>query len=110
VSCAWAAKRAGLQGIPQELTEAAQAAARTRGTYLAAHHAHIRSRRGVAKAIGATRHDLLIAYWHVVHGQVHYADLGHDWAQRRHSTEHRTRRLIHQLEQLGHTVTLEPSG
>jgi hypothetical protein len=45
-----------------------------------------------------------------VHDQVDYTDLGHDWAQRRHSTEHRTRRLIHQLEQLGHTVTLEPSG
>jgi hypothetical protein len=73
-------------------------------------HAHIRGRRGLPKAVGATRHDLLIAYWHVVHGQVDYADLGHDWAPRRHSTEHRTRRLVHQLEQLGHTVTLEPSG
>jgi hypothetical protein len=32
-----------------------------------------------------------------------------DWAQRRRCTEYRTRRLIHQLEQLGHTVTLEPA-
>jgi transposase len=62
------------------------------------------------KAIGATRHDLLIAYWHVVHDQVDYADLGPDWAQRRRSTEHRTRRLVHQLEQLGHTVTLQPNN
>jgi transposase len=46
----------------------------------------------------------------VVHDQVDYTDLGPDWAQRRRSTEHRTRRLVHQLEQLGHTVTLEPSG
>jgi hypothetical protein len=52
---------------------------------------------------------MLIAYWHVVHDQVDYADLGPDWAQRRRSTEHRTRRLVHQLEQLGHAVTLEPS-
>jgi len=29
-----------------------------------------------------------------------------DWTQRRRSTEQRTRRLIHQLEQLGHTVTI----
>ena len=65
---------------------------------------------GLPKAIGATRHDLLIAYWHVVHDQVDYADLGPDSARRRRSTEHRTRRLVHQLEQLGHTVTLEPSG
>jgi len=60
------------------LTEAAHAAAQTKTTCLAAHHARIRARRGLSKAIGATRHDLLIAYWHVVHihDQVDYADLG----------------------------------
>ena len=101
--------RHGSVPLRTALTEAAHAAARTKNTYLAAHHAQIRGRRGLPKAIGATRHDLLIAYWHVVHDQVNYADLGPDWAQRRRSTEHRTRRLVHQLEQLGHTVTLEPS-
>src|SRR3954452_3875740 len=90
---------------PQPLADSG----RFKGTYLAAHHAHIRGRRGLPKAIGATRHDLLIAYWHVVHDQVDYADLGPDWAQRRRSTEPRTRRLVHQLERLGHTVTLEPN-
>ena len=80
-----------------------------KGTYLAAHHAHIRGRRGQLKAVGATRHDLLIAYWHVVHDHVDYADLGPDWAQRRRSTEQRTRRLVRQLEQLGHTVTIGPA-
>ena len=83
---------------------------RTKGTYLAAHHAHIRSRRGVAKAIGATRHDLLIAYWHVVHNGVDYTDLGPDWAQRRRSPEHRIRKLVHELENLGQTVTLGPAA
>ena len=102
--------RHGSVALRTALTEAAHAAARTNNTYLTAHHAHIRSRRGLPKAIGATRHDLLIAYWHVVHDQVDYADLGPDWAQRRRSTEHRTRRLVHQLEQLGHKVTLEPTG
>jgi transposase len=102
--------RHGSVALRTALTEAAHAAARTKNTYLAAHHAHIRGRRGLPKAIGATRHDLLIAYWHVVHDQVDYADLGPDWAQRRRSTDHRTRRLVHQLEQLGHTVTLQPSG
>jgi hypothetical protein len=29
-----------------------------------------RGRRGLHKAVGATRHDLLIAYWHVVHDHV----------------------------------------
>ena len=90
------------------LAEAAHAAARTRNTYLAAHHAHIGGRRGLPEAIGATRHDLLIAYWHVVHDQVDYAELGVDWAQRRHSPEHQVRRLVRRLEQLGQQVTLTP--
>jgi transposase len=102
--------RHGSVALRTALTEAAHAAARTKGTYLAAHHAHIRGRRGQLKAIGATRHDLLIAYWHVVHDHVDYADLGPDWAQRRRSTEYRTRRLVHQLEQLGHTVTIGPAN
>ena len=60
---------------------------------------------------GATRHDLLNADWHVVHDQVGYTDVGPDWAQRlAPPNNHRTRRLVHQLEQLGHTVTLEPVG
>jgi uncharacterized lipoprotein len=62
------------------------------------------------KAIGATRHDLLLAYWHIVHKQVDYAELGPDWAQRHRSTEYLTRRLVHQLEQLGRTVTLLPTA
>jgi len=98
--------RHGSPWLKTALTEAAQAAARTKGTYLAAHHAAIRGRRGTYKAIGATRHDLLIAYWHIVHDEVDYRELGADWAQRRHSREHQTRRLIRQLEALGHHVQL----
>ncbi len=98
--------RHGSVWLKTALTEAAQAAARTKGTYLAAHHAAIRGRRGLFKAIGATRHDLLIAYWHVVHDQVDYRELGAEWAMRRHSPEHQTRRLVRQLEALGHRVQL----
>ena len=58
------------------------------------------------KAIGATRHDLLIAYWHVVHDEVNYRELGGDWAVRRYSPEHQLNRLIRQIERLGKTVTV----
>ena len=98
--------RHGSPWLKTTLTEAAQAAARTKGTYLAAHHASIRGRRGTHKAIGATRHDLLVAYWHIVHDDVDYADLGADWTTRRHSTEHRIRRLVRQLEALGQQVSI----
>src|SRR4051812_46268899 len=96
--------RHGSPWLKTALTEAAQAAARTKGTYLAAHHAAIRGRRGSYKAIGATHHDLLIAYWHIVGDGVDYRELGADWAHRRHSREHQIRRLVRQLEALGHRV------
>ncbi len=102
--------RHGSPWLKTALTEAAQAAARTKGTYLAAHHASVRGRRGTHKAIGATRHDLLVAYWHVVHDQVDYAELGGDWAQRRHSPDHQIRRLVRQLEHLGQHVNLTASS
>ena len=88
------------------LTDAAQDAARTKGIYLAAHHATVRGRRGRFKAIGATRHDLLIVYWQVVHDEVGHRELGADWAVRRHSAEHQLNRLIRQIERFGKTVTV----
>jgi len=92
------------------LTQAARAAARSKNTYLASHYWQIRDRRGEAKAIGATRHDILIAYYHIVHERVPFRELGPDWLARRHSPEHRTRRLVKQLEALGHNVTLEAAA
>ena len=100
--------RHGSMWLRIALTEAAHVAARGKGTYLAAHHAQIRGRRGTQKAIGATRHDILIAYYHIVRDNVPYQDLGPDWNNRRRSTEQQTRRLVRQLERLGVNVTIEP--
>ena len=99
--------RHGDHWLRTALSEAARAAARTKGTYLASHYWQIRGRRGDAKAIGATRHDILIAYYHIVRDRVPFRELGPDWLARRHSPQHRTRRLVKQLEALGHKVTLE---
>ncbi len=102
--------RKGSTWLRTELTTAARAAARTKGTHLAAHHAQIRGRRGYPKAIGATRHDILTALYFIVGDQVPYRELGPEWNDQRNATEHRTRRLVKQLEQLGHTVTLTPAA
>jgi transposase len=99
--------RPGPRWLTEALTEAAKAAARTKGTYLAAHHAQLRGRRGEAKAIGATRHDILVAYFHIVRDQVPFRELGPDWQKKRYSVEHRARRLQRQLEALGYQVTVE---
>jgi transposase len=99
--------RPGPKWLTEALTEAAKAAARTKDTYLAAHHAQLRGRRGEPKAVGATRHDILIAYYYIVRDQVPFRELGPDWLRRRYSPERRARRLQLQLEALGYKVTLE---
>ena len=60
--------------------------------------------------MGAVRHDILIAFWQIATKREPYHDLGGDWHQRRYSPEKQTRRLVRQLERLGHTVTLEHNG
>jgi transposase len=100
--------RPGPRWFREALTESAKAAARTKGTYLAAHYWQLRGRRGEAKAIGATRHDILIAYYYVVRDQIAFKELGPDWLRRRFTPEQRAHRLALQLEALGYQVTLQP--
>jgi transposase len=102
--------RHGNKWLRTALTEAAKAAARSRDTYLASHHAQVRGRRGTRKAIGATRHDILTAYWHIIKHNTVYHELGRDWhARRTRNPEHRKNTLINQLQKLGYTVTLTPT-
>jgi transposase len=100
-------RRPGPKWLIEALTESAHAAARTKDTYLAAHYAQLKGRRGGPKAIGATRHDLLIAYYYIVREQVPYRELGPDWQRRRYSPAHRARRLMLQIQKLGFKVTVE---
>jgi transposase len=51
---------------------------------------------------------LVSAYWMLKRDEP-YHDLGADWHSRR-SNEAHTKRLIAQLERLGHTVTLNPAA
>ena len=99
--------RPGPHWLREALTESAKAAARTKGTYLAAHHAQLRGRRGEAKATGATRHDILVAYYHIVRDQVPFRELGPDWQRRRYSPQRRAQRLQQQLEALGYKVVIK---
>ena len=98
--------RHGPVALKTVLTEAAQAAGRTKNTYLGARYHAIRGRRGTFKAVGAIRHDILIAYWHIVAAEVEYQDRGADWVARRHSREHQIARLAKQIEKLGAAVEI----
>lgn len=99
--------RRGPVALKTVLTEAAQAAGRTKNTYLGARYHAIRARRGTFKAVGAIRHDILIAYWHIVsEGDMTYHDLGPEWVVRRRSPEYQIAALAKQIEKLGATVTV----
>ena len=103
--------RKGSKWLRAGLTEAAKASSRSKGTYLNAQYQRLRGRRGHQKATIATAHSILVAAWHILSRDVPYDDLGEDYFIRRQAehAEHYRNRLIHQLERLGHKVTLEPT-
>lgn len=102
--------RHGSKWLRSGLSEAAKAAGRTKGTYLSAQYQRLRGRRGHQKATIAAGHSILVAAWHMLTRNVPYQDLGDDHFIRRQAehAERYRRRLINQLERLGHKVTLEP--
>ena len=100
--------RKGSKWLHKTLTESAKAASRSKGTYLSAQYGRLRGRRGPGKATGALRHSILVAAYHILEQKVPYQELGADYFDRRRSSEQRTKRLVRQLEQLGHNVTLQP--
>jgi transposase len=100
--------RNGSKWLRATLIEAAKAASRTRDTYLAVQYQRLRIRRGANKATTAIAHSMLVAAWHMLQTGELYNDPGPDYYSRR-DPERTTRRLITQLEALGHTVTLQPA-
>ena len=53
-------------------------------------------------------HTILIAAYYMLRDNIAYHDLGGDYYARRSDPERLTRRLVAQLERLGHKVSLEP--
>jgi transposase len=101
--------RKGNPHLRVALVECANAAARTKNTYLRAQYEQIKRRRGHKKAIIAVAHSILIASYHILKDDIPYHDLGNDYFTRRADPDRIAKRLIAQLERLGHTVTLQTS-
>lgn len=91
------------------LEEAALGAIRTKDSYLQAQYRRLKPRLGHGRALGAVKHSILIAYWHMFTNGETYRDLGGDYFQRR-DPERQTKRLVAQLQRLGHTVTLQQTA
>jgi len=88
------------------LVEAANAAAKAKGTYLRDKFYRLKARRGYKRAAVAIAHKMLVAIYHMLSQNVSYNDLG-DLYLDRLNKHHLTRNLVHRLERLGFQVTLE---
>lgn len=101
--------RKGSKWLNEALKEAAMAAVRTNGSYLQALYRRLRPRVGHSRALGAVKHSMLCACWHMLSTGELYRDLGGDYFVRR-DPERQTKRLVRQLEALGHTVMLQEAA
>jgi transposase len=100
--------RKGSKWLNIALKEAAMAATSSRDSYLQALYRRKKAQGGHNKAIGAVKHSIICAIWHMLSTGELYRDLGPDHFHQR-NPERQTRRLVDQLQRLGHVVTLEPT-
>jgi transposase len=92
------------------LVEGAGSVGRMRGkNYLAEQHARLASRRGPKRAQIAVAHSMLVSAYYMLQRDQPYRDLGPGWHSRRNNEAH-ARRLVQQLERLGHTVIIDPAA
>src|SRR5919106_1867143 len=93
--------------IKAALTEAAQAAAKTKDKYFAAQYRRLAPRRGKKRAIAAVAHSILVSIYHMLRDNVAYQELGGDYFDARDRLAI-VRRAARRIEGLGHKVALEP--
>jgi len=88
------------------LVEAANSAAKAKGTYLRDKFHRLKARRGYKRAAVAVAHKIMVAIYHMLSHRVCYNELGDAYLDKRNKHQ-LTRNLIHRLERLGYSVTLE---
>ncbi len=98
--------RKGSKWLNDALKDAAMGAIRTNDSYLQAQYRRLKPRIGHGRALGAVKHSIICAIWHMLSTGELYSDLGGDYFRKR-DPERQTKRLIAQLERLGHQVTLQ---
>jgi transposase len=91
------------------LVEAANAAARAKGTYLREKFFRLKARRGHKRAAMAVAHKILVAAYHMLADQVSYNDLGDAYLDQL-SKRSLTRNLVRRLERLGYSVKLQEAA
>jgi transposase len=99
--------RKGPKWLDGALHDAAMGAITVKDGHFARKYRRIKGRSGHKVAIGAVKHAILIAIFHMLKtGELYHPPTVHPDAERK-QRERATNRLIAQLERLGHTVTLQ---
>jgi transposase len=88
------------------LVEAANSAAKAKGTYLRDKFYRLKARRGYKRAAVAVGHKILVAIYYMLSHQVCYNELGDVYLDNLNK-HHVTRNLVNRLERLGYAVTLQ---
>jgi transposase len=96
----------GNRWLRQALIEAANAAARSKDTFLSAYYQRLRKRMGHKKALVALAHRILIIIYHLLKEQQAYQELGPAHVDEK-AIEVAKRRALRALEELGYEVTLQ---
>lgn len=97
----------GNRWLKRVLTEAAWAAVRQKGSYLAALYRRLAPRRGKKRAIIAVARTILQAAWHVLKEDVDYRELGDNYFERLNQKK-TVSFLTKRLQKLGYEVQLKP--
>lgn len=103
--------RKGNAALRRALTEAAQAAAHTKNTFLSQLYRRLAGRRGKKVAIIAVAHRILVIVYQVLSKGGKYKELAAEYNQRTQSEQTKYhQRLIKRLEKLGYQVSLAQTG
>jgi transposase len=99
------------QPLPQGRARGAATAAAKTDTFLGERYRRLVRRIGKRKALVAVARSILVIVWHLLADPTaRFHDLGADYHARRIDRDRKTRNLVHQLQALGHRVTLQPAA
>ncbi len=101
--------RKGNPWLRRLLLQAAHVVGRQKQGYLAAQFRQIAARRGKKRAGMAVAHSILVIIYHLLRDGVPYEEKGDAFFEEQ-DRAFIERRLVRQLEKLGHQVTLQPLG
>jgi hypothetical protein len=101
--------RKGPEHLNTALNDAAMGAIRVKDSHFERKYRRVKGRSCHGVALGAVKHSLLIAIYHMLkNGELYRPPTPNPEAERK-QRERTTKRLIAQLEKLGHCVTLQTS-